>query len=101
MTSQTSSVGQTASPPGSLPDATIVEILRHRVRELGPRLALRGCVGGDKSLNLEAPATDPDVRAEIEASLHRVNATLSHVETVKEWRIPRDFTIAAGEVTPR
>jgi hypothetical protein len=43
---------------------------------------------------------DPDMWAEIEASVHRVNATLSHIETVKEWRIPRDFTIGAGEVTP-
>jgi long-chain acyl-CoA synthetase len=55
----------------------------------------------DKPLNPEALAADPDVRAEIEASVHRVNGTLSHVETVKKWRIlPRDFTIAAGEMTP-
>ena len=68
---------------------------------MGLRIALRGYVGGDdKSLNPEAPPTDPGGRAEIEASVRRVNATLSHVETVKEWRIPRDFTIAAGEVTP-
>ena len=54
-----------------------------------------------KSLNLEALAGDPDVRAEIEASVKRVNADLSHVETIKKWRIlPRDLTIAAGEMTP-
>jgi long-subunit acyl-CoA synthetase (AMP-forming) len=47
-----------------------------------------------------ASTTDPDMWAEIEASVHRVNATLSHIEIVKEWRIPRDFTIAGGEVTP-
>lgn len=41
------------------------------------------------------------MRAEIEASVHRVNATLSHVETVKKWQIlPGDFTIAASEMTP-
>jgi long-subunit acyl-CoA synthetase (AMP-forming) len=51
-------------------------------------------------LQNRASAYDPDMWAEIEASVHRVNATLSHIETVKEWRIPRDFTIGAGEVTP-
>lgn len=41
------------------------------------------------------------MRAEIEASVQRVNASLSHVETVKKWRIlPRELTIAAGEMTP-
>jgi long-chain acyl-CoA synthetase len=54
-----------------------------------------------KSLNPEALAWDPDVHAEIDASVDRVNATLSHVETIKKWRIlPRDFTVAAGEMTP-
>jgi long-subunit acyl-CoA synthetase (AMP-forming) len=58
----------------------------------GARTSLRGCKQG--------VGHDPDMWAEIEASVHRVNATLSHIETVKEWRIPRDFTIGAGEVTP-
>jgi long-chain acyl-CoA synthetase len=55
----------------------------------------------DKPLNPEALAWDPDVQAAIKASVERVNATLSHVETIKKWRIlPRDLTIAAGEMTP-
>ena len=54
-----------------------------------------------KPLNAEALAADPDVHAEIDASVRRVNATLSHVETIKKWRVlPRDLTIAAGEMTP-
>jgi long-chain acyl-CoA synthetase len=54
-----------------------------------------------KPLNPEALAADPDVQAEIEASVKRVNAALSHVETIKKWRIlPRDLTVAAGEMTP-
>jgi long-chain acyl-CoA synthetase len=54
-----------------------------------------------KPLNAEALAGDPDVHAQIEKSVKRVNATLSHVETIKKWRIlPRDLTIAAGEMTP-
>jgi long-chain acyl-CoA synthetase len=54
-----------------------------------------------KPLNLEALAGDPDVHAEIEASVKHVNAALSHVETIKKWRIlPRDLTVAAGEMTP-
>jgi long-chain acyl-CoA synthetase len=55
----------------------------------------------DKPLNPEALAWDPDVRAEVEKSVQRVNTTLSHVETIKKCRIlPRDLTIAAGEMTP-
>ena len=54
-----------------------------------------------KSLNPEALASDPDVRAEIKASVGRVNEELSHVETIKKWRIlPRDLTVASGEMTP-
>jgi long-chain acyl-CoA synthetase len=54
-----------------------------------------------KPLNPEPLAEDPDVRAEIQASVERVNATLSHVETIKKWRIlPRDLTVASGEMTP-
>jgi long-chain acyl-CoA synthetase len=54
-----------------------------------------------KALDPEALAWDPDVRAEIQASVERVNATLSHVETIKKWRIlPRDLTVASGEMTP-
>ena len=55
----------------------------------------------DKPLNPEALACDPDVRSEIASSVERVNAALSHVESIKKWRIlPRDLTIAAGEMTP-
>jgi long-chain acyl-CoA synthetase len=54
-----------------------------------------------KPLNAEVLAGDPDVQTEVEASVKRVNATLSHVETIKKWHIlPRDLTIAAGEMTP-
>jgi long-chain acyl-CoA synthetase len=54
-----------------------------------------------KSLNPEALASDPDVRAEIKASVGRVNDELSHVETIKKWRIlPRDLTVSSGEMTP-
>jgi long-chain acyl-CoA synthetase len=54
-----------------------------------------------KSLNLEALAWDPDVHAEVDAAVERVNTALSHVESIKKWRImPRDLTIAAGEMTP-
>ena len=54
-----------------------------------------------KSLNAEALASDPDVRAEIQASVGRVNEELAHVETIKKWRIlPGDLTVASGEMTP-
>lgn len=54
-----------------------------------------------KPLDPEALAVDPDVRAEVRASVERVNEALSHVETIKKWRIlPRDLTVASGEMTP-
>jgi long-chain acyl-CoA synthetase len=49
----------------------------------------------------EAIASDPDLRAELDAFIARVNAGRSHVEGVRKYRIvAHDFTIAAGEMTP-
>jgi long-chain acyl-CoA synthetase len=54
-----------------------------------------------KPLDPEALASDPDLQAEIEASVDRVNASLSHVETIKKWRVlPGHLTIADGHMTP-
>ena len=54
-----------------------------------------------KPLNVEDLAGDPDVHMEVDASVKHVNAALSHVENIKKWRIlPRDLTVAAGEMTP-
>jgi long-chain acyl-CoA synthetase len=49
----------------------------------------------------EALAADPDVHEAIAAAVERVNASHARVEQIKRWRIlPRDFTVAAGELTP-
>ena len=54
-----------------------------------------------KSLDPEALVADPDLQAELTASIERVNHELSHAEAVKRWRVlPHDFTIAQGELTP-
>ena len=54
-----------------------------------------------KALDPEALISDPDLQAELAASIERVNHDLSHAEAIKRWRVlPHDFTIAQGELTP-
>jgi long-chain acyl-CoA synthetase len=55
----------------------------------------------NKTLDPEALIGDPDLHAELAASVERVNRDLSHAEAVKGWRVlPHDFTISEGELTP-
>jgi long-chain acyl-CoA synthetase len=55
----------------------------------------------NKTLDPEALMGDPDLHAELAASVERVNRDLSHAEAVKRWRVlPHEFTIAEGELTP-
>ena len=59
------------------------------------------CVERGKPCELEALASDPDVHDEVTNIFERVNSQLSHVESIRKWRIlSRDFTVAAGEITP-
>lgn len=59
------------------------------------------CAKRGKPCELEALASDPDVHHEVARIIERVNSQFSHVESIRKWRIlPRDFTIAAGEITP-
>ena len=55
-----------------------------------------------KSINdAEAMVADPDVHAEIAASIERVNDEHARVEGIKRWRLlPRDLSISSGELTP-
>jgi long-chain acyl-CoA synthetase len=54
-----------------------------------------------KVADLEALADDPDLRAEIEQFVSEVNAKRSRVEGVRKFRIlPRELTVAEGELTP-
>jgi long-chain acyl-CoA synthetase len=49
----------------------------------------------------EAMAADPQVRAEVQESVDRVNDEHARVEGIKQWRIlPRDLSIDSGELTP-
>jgi long-chain acyl-CoA synthetase len=44
---------------------------------------------------------DADLRAEVQSAVHEANRGVSHPEAIKEFRVlPRDFTEAAGELTP-
>jgi len=54
-----------------------------------------------KVADLEALADDPDLRTELEAFVSDVNAKRSRVEGVRKFRVlPREFTVAEGELTP-
>ena len=46
-------------------------------------------------------ADDPDLRAAVQAAIDDANATVSHAEAIKKFRIlPTDFTEETGEMTP-
>lgn len=46
-------------------------------------------------------ADDPDLRADIQGAVDQANATVSHAEGIKKFRIlPSDFTEETGEMTP-
>ncbi len=49
----------------------------------------------------EALTMDPDLHAEIDKFIDRVNASRSRVENIRKYRVlPHDFTIAGDELTP-
>lgn len=51
--------------------------------------------------DLETLSTDPELVAEIEASVDELNSGLNHWETIKKFKIlDRDLTIESGELTP-
>jgi long-chain acyl-CoA synthetase len=56
---------------------------------------------GDQHVELEALSSHPVVEHEIAEAVDRVNADRAPIERIKAWRIlPRELTIAAGELTP-
>ena len=53
------------------------------------------------AVDAAAPATDPAVRAVVQAGVDSVNARLARVEHVRAFHIlPRPFTVEASELTP-
>jgi len=52
-------------------------------------------------MDYEALTADPDLRLEIDEIVTAVNARHARVEGIRKHRIlPRELTIAAGELTP-
>lgn len=57
--------------------------------------------GRTVAANPEELCADPEILAEVEASVQRVNEEHARVEGIKRWRLlPRDLTIDSGELTP-
>ncbi|WP_454165823.1 AMP-dependent synthetase/ligase [Gordonia iterans] len=57
----------------------------------------------DKAADLPMPllVKDPDLHAEIQSAIDEANATVSHAEGIKKFRILKtDFTEETGELTP-
>jgi long-chain acyl-CoA synthetase len=54
-----------------------------------------------RSLDVEALSEDPGLRAALDQAVERVNASHSHAEAIRRWRVlPRELTLAGGELTP-
>jgi long-chain acyl-CoA synthetase len=54
-----------------------------------------------RALGIEALTQDEALLAEVAAAVERVNEHHSHAEGIRAWRLlPRDLTVAAGELTP-
>ena len=54
-----------------------------------------------RSLAVEAGADDPVLRDAIGDAVDRVNASHSHVEAIRRWRLlPHELSVAAAELTP-
>jgi long-chain acyl-CoA synthetase len=56
---------------------------------------------GISATNRSALVEDPKVRAEYQAIVDKVNATLANFETIKRFRlVPDEWTVDSGELTP-
>jgi long-chain acyl-CoA synthetase len=54
-----------------------------------------------KVADFEALVGDPDLRAEVAGAVDSVNEGHAPIEQIKKWRlIPRELTVASGELTP-
>jgi long-chain acyl-CoA synthetase len=54
-----------------------------------------------RSLDFEALTEDRDLHGELARAIERVNASHSHAEGIRRWRVlPRDLTMSGGELTP-
>jgi len=68
---------------------------------LDPEEALKYASEHDLPPDPEALASNPDVRAQIQAHLDKVNEKFARVEQVKKFEIlPRDLSQEGGELTP-
>ncbi|MGZ8667032.1 MAG: AMP-dependent synthetase/ligase [Solirubrobacterales bacterium] len=68
---------------------------------LDPEEAVRYASEHDLRPDPEALASNPDVRAQIQAHLDKVNEKFARVEQVKKFEIlPRDLSQESGELTP-
>ncbi|MEV4259081.1 AMP-binding protein, partial [Spirillospora sp. NPDC049652] len=66
-----------------------------------PRLTPASDAGAEGGLDLAALRDDPEVRAALDAAVAEANATVSHAEAIKKYRVlDRPLTEAGGHLTP-
>ena len=57
---------------------------------------------GKPAMDVAVAATDPRVRAEVEAAVHHANEAVSRAESIRKFLIlDTDFTEAGGHLTPK
>ena len=68
---------------------------------LEPWAREHGIAARISATNRQALVDDPEVRAEYQTIVDKVNATLANFETIKRFRlVPDEWTVDSGELTP-
>jgi long-chain acyl-CoA synthetase len=68
---------------------------------LEPWAREHGIAHGISATDRSALVEDPKIRAEFQAIVDKVNATLANFETIKRFRlVPDEWTVDSGELTP-
>jgi long-chain acyl-CoA synthetase len=68
---------------------------------LEPWALEHGIAHGISATDRSALVEDPNIRAEYQAIVDKVNSTLANFETIKRFRlVPDEWTVDSGELTP-
>jgi long-chain acyl-CoA synthetase len=68
---------------------------------LDPAAAAEWAAYAGRSPDMEALVEDPELHVKVARLVEGINAEHAHAEAIRRWRVlPRDLTMAAGELTP-